>query len=159
MQEGHDDKAGVGSEIISSIGAYLKAQFWNALIVIGLYIAGFAVTGVPWWVLTGFVAGVLNLVPHLGPLMALALAFFLKWLNADGLMPLVWVGAVWLAIQIVDGFVLSPRAAGRAGVNPFLAIPITIGAAFLFGPVGMLLAVPAVAVVLIVLRATRRPRT
>jgi predicted PurR-regulated permease PerM len=73
-------------------------------------------------------------------------------------MPLVWIGVVWLIIQTIDGFILTPRAAGRAGVNPFLAIAITIAAAFMFGPLGMLLAVPAVAVVLIILRAVQRSR-
>ena len=147
---------GVAAEIVTSLGAYLKAQFWNAVIVIALYVMAFAVTGVPWWLLTGILAGVLNLIPHLGPLIALALPLVIKWLSSDDLMPLVWIGVAWLVIQTIDGFVLSPRAAGRAGVNPFLAIVITIGAAFLFGPIGMLLAVPAVAVVLIVLRAVRR---
>lgn len=146
---------GVGSEIARSLGAYLKAQLWNALIVIAMYVAGFALTGVPWWLLVGILAGLLNLIPHLGPLLSLALGLLVKWLSADELMPVVWVGVVWLVIQTIDGFVLSPRAAGRAGVNPFLAIAITIGAGFVFGPLGMLLAIPVVAIALIVLRAVR----
>jgi predicted PurR-regulated permease PerM len=149
---------GLASEIASSLGAYVKAQAWNAVIVIVLYTVGFALTGVPWWLLIGPLAGVLNLVPHLGPLLALGLPLLIKWISTDDLMPLVWIGVVWLIIQTVDGFILSPRAAGRAGVNPFLAIAITIAAAFLFGPLGMLLAVPAVAVLLIVLRAVQRSR-
>ncbi|MDQ1470782.1 MAG: hypothetical protein QOJ99_2262 [Bryobacterales bacterium] len=149
---------GVASEIVTSLGAYLKAQAWNALIVIGLYAAGFALTGVPWWLLIGPIAGMLNLVPHVGPLLALGLPLLIKWLSTDDLMPLVWIGVVWLIIQTIDGFILTPRAAGRAGVNPFPAIAITIAAAFMFGPLGMLLAVPAVAVVLIILRAVQRSR-
>jgi len=149
---------GVASEVASSLGAYLKAQAWNALIVIALYTIGFALTGVPWWPLTGPLAGVLNLIPHLGPLLALAIPLLVKWLTSDQLMPLVWIGVVWLVIQTLDGFVLSPRAAGRAGVNPFVAIAITIAAAFLFGPLGMILAVPAVAVILIIFRAVQRSR-
>ena len=146
---------GVGSEIVRSLGAYLKAQLWNALIVTGMYVAGFALTGVPWWPVVGVVAGLLNLFPHLGPLLSLALPLIVKWLSTDDLMQVVWIGVVWLVIQAIDGFVLSPRAAGRAGVNPFLAIAITIGAGFVFGPVGMLLAIPVLAIVLIVLRAVR----
>jgi AI-2 transport protein TqsA len=147
---------GVVSDVASALGAYLKAQVWNAIIVVALYVTGFALTGVPWWLLTGIIAGLLNLIPHLGPLLALALPLLLKWLSSDNLMDLVWIGVLWLAIQTIDGFVLSPRAAGRAGVNPFLAILITIAAAFAFGPLGMLLAVPIVAVVLIISRALLR---
>jgi AI-2 transport protein TqsA len=147
---------GVVSDVASALGAYLKAQVWNAIIVVALYVTGFALTGVPWWLLTGIIAGLLNLIPHLGPLLALALPLLLKWLSSDNLMDLVWIGVLWLAIQTIDGFVLSPRAAGRAGVNPFFAILITIAAAFAFGPLGMLLAVPIVAVVLIISRALLR---
>src|SRR5438477_5569664 len=104
------DPMGVASEVVTSLREYLKAQMWNAVIVLALYIAGFALMGVPWWPLIGFVAGLLNLIPHLGPLLALALPLLVKWLSTDGLMPLVWIGLLWLAIQTIDGFVLSPRA-------------------------------------------------
>jgi predicted PurR-regulated permease PerM len=75
-----------------------------------------------------------------------------------------WLGpamaaGVWLAIQIVDGFVLQPRAAARSGVHPLLSIPLVLVAAIFFGPLGAILAVPAVAVLLIVWKASRRSRT
>jgi predicted PurR-regulated permease PerM len=143
------------SEILKSLGTYLKAQIRIATIVTGLYIIALAVTGVPWWLLTGLACGVLNILPHLGPVLALGLALFAKWCVTDDLLPLAYVMGAWVAIQIVDGFVLSPRAAGRAGVNPFLSILITLAGAVFFGPIGMLLAVPVTIVVLIVVRATR----
>jgi predicted PurR-regulated permease PerM len=146
----------VHREIGRSLGAYVQAQLQNALITIGLFIVGFAVTGVPWWALTGFVCGVVNLVPHLGPVIALLLGLYVRWLTTDDWVKLAYVGAAWLAIQVIDGFVLSPRAAGRAGVNPFLSIVITLVAGMMFGPIGMILAVPIVAVILIVWRATRK---
>src|SRR3979411_2322450 len=102
-----------GSRILESLGAYIKAQFQNAIIVIVLYIAGFAITGVPWWLLTGFVCGVVNLIPHLGPVITLFLAVLLKWFVTDDWVQIAYVAGVWLLIQIVDGFILSPRAAGR----------------------------------------------
>jgi len=148
----------VASEIVTSLGTYLKAQAWNALLVTCLYTVGFAVAGVPWWLLFGIVSGALNLIPHLGPVLALAIPLFVQWIGSDGWTPLFWVFGAWIIIQIVDGFVLSPRAAGRAGVNPFLAIAITLGAGVAFGPLGMLLAVPVTIVALLVVRAVRRAR-
>jgi predicted PurR-regulated permease PerM len=146
---------GVGPQIAGSLGAYLKAQIQNAGIVVCLYIAAFAVTGVPWWLLTGLLCGVLNVVPNLGPVLALSLALLLKWFAGGGWIEVAYTAGAWLAIQLIDGFFLSPRAAGRAGVNPFLSILITIAGAVLFGPIGMLLAVPVVAVALVVRRALR----
>jgi hypothetical protein len=41
---------GVGSQIFQSLSAYVRAQLQNAVILILLYILGFAIAGVPWWV-------------------------------------------------------------------------------------------------------------
>ncbi|HUS05514.1 MAG TPA: AI-2E family transporter [Bryobacteraceae bacterium] len=146
---------GVGSQIVSSLGAYVKAQFQNAIILILLYVAGFAIAGVPWWLLTGILCGLLNLIPQVGSILALGLALLLQFLFREGWEPLAYAGIVWLVIQVVDGFVLSPRAAGRSGVNPFASIILVLVAGFCFGPLGMILAVPVAAVLLIVIRAMR----
>ena len=143
------------SRVVESLGTYLKEQIKNAAIVTGLYIVAMAVTGVPWWPFVGVVCGALNIVPHLGPVLALGLALFAKWCVTAGLLPLAYVAGAWLTIQIVENFFLSPHAAGRAGVNPFLSILITLAGAIFFGPIGMLLAVPIAIVVLIIVRAAR----
>jgi predicted PurR-regulated permease PerM len=143
----------VAHDVITSLGAWVKAQAQNAVIVTGLYIVGFAIAGVPWWLLIGFLSGLVNLIPHLGPLFALAIPLPFIWIATYDWLRLAYVGGVWLAIQIIDGFFLSPRAAGRAGVNPFLAILLTIAAGIMFGPIGMLIAVPVVAVIMVVVRA------
>ncbi len=148
----------VGREIAGSLWAYLKAQVQNAFVTTGLFLAAFAVTGVPWWFLTGLICGVVNLVPHFGPLFSLGLALLFRWITANAWIDFVWVGLAWLVIQILDGFVLSPRAAGRAGVNPLVSIFVTLAAGFFFGPLAMLLAVPVLAVVLIVVRTLRSSR-
>ncbi len=141
--------------IVQALGAYLKAQVENSAILVGLYIAGFAVAGVPWWGLTGLVCGLLQMIPHLGSVMALGLALLLKGLAGGGWLQILAVFGVWLAIQVVDGFILGPRAAGRAGVHPVAAILITLAAGLWLGPLGVIFAVPVVAVILIVARALR----
>jgi predicted PurR-regulated permease PerM len=146
----------VRSEVFQSVGAYLKAQVQNAIIMTGLYMIGFAIVGVPWWPVTGVVCGLLNLIPYFGSLAALALALVLKWSPTSDWVGLLYVGGLWVLLQAVEGFILSPRAAGRAGVNPFLSIPLTLAAGFAFGPLGILLAVPVTAILFIVIRATRR---
>ncbi len=142
-------------DIVQALRAYLKAQIQNAVILSALYVIGFAATGVPWWVLTGLFCGLLQLIPHLGSLIALAFALLLRGLSSGDWIHLLAVFGVWLAIQIVDGFVLSPRAAGRAGVHPVAAILITLAAGLWLGPLGVIFAVPVVAIILIIVRAAR----
>lgn len=143
------------SRIGSSLAAYAGAVVQNAAITTLLFMVGFAIAGVPWWFLTGLFCGLLNLVPSLGPILSLGLGLYVQFLGSENWGDLAWVGGVWLLIQIVEGFVLSPRAAGRAGVNPWLSILLVMAGGMLFGPIGMLLAVPVVAVMLIVYRSVR----
>src|SRR5947209_4780927 len=137
---------GVGSEVGRSLGGYAKAVAQNAVITILLYIIGFAVAGVPWWLLTGALCGSLNLIPSIGSLLALGLGLLVEFFATSDWMRLAAVGGVWLVIQIIDGFVLSPRAAGRSGVNPIASIFLVLIGGFMFGPIGMILAVPVAAV-------------
>jgi predicted PurR-regulated permease PerM len=141
------------NEALHALAEYVKAQLRNAAIVTCLYILGLAIAGVPWWLLVGLVCGLLQLIPYLGSVTALALAVMVRWFAGGDWKAAALVGAVWLAIQLVDGLVLSPMAAGRAGVNPFLSILITLAAGIMFGPLGVMLAVPVVAVILVLARA------
>lgn len=143
------------SRIGTSLTTYAGALLQNALITTLLFMVGFAVAGVPWWFLTGLICGLLNLVPSLGPILSLGLGRYVQFLGSEDWTALAWVGGIWLVIQIIDGFVLSPRAAGKAGVNPWLSILLVLAGGMLFGPIGMLLAVPIAAMMLIVFRAVR----
>ncbi len=143
------------SRIFTSLAQYAKALLVNALVTTLLFMLGFALAGVPWWLLTGFVCGILNLIPNLGPLLSLGLGLYIQFLGTEDWTSLAMVGAVWLVIQIIDGFVLSPRAAGKAGVSPIFSIFLVLAAGLVFGPLGMLLAVPVAAVTLIIYRAVR----
>lgn len=146
----------VGRDVAGSLKTYLKAQVQNAFITTLLFVIGFAMAGVPWWLLTGLVCGVVNLVPYFGPLIAVGLALLIQFFAYDGWQPLAYVAAVWFVVQVVDGFVLSPRAASRSGVNPFLSILLVLVAGLVLGPIGMIVIVPVTAVFLIIYRALRK---
>lgn len=143
------------SRITRSLGAYVMALLQNAVLLTLLYMVGFAMAGVPWWFAVGLLCGALNLLPHLGPVLALGAALLVQFLATEDFVRLATVGGVWLAVQMIDGFLLSPRAAGKAGVNPISSIFLVLIGGLVFGPIGMLLAVPVTAVLLIVFRALR----
>lgn len=148
----------MGPRILRSLGAYSKAVIQNAVISTLLFIAGFALAGMPWWFLTGMICGILNMLPSVGSVLALGLALLIQFFASDSWMRLGVVAGVWLTIQIIEGFILSPRAAGRAGINPVLSIFLVLAAGLAFGPVGVILAVPVAAVFLIIFRTVRSAR-
>lgn len=148
-------KQSTGARIVQSLWAYTKALLVNAVALTLFFMAGFAIAGMPWWPITGFLCGVLNVIPYAGPLLSLGLALLIAFFASADWTKLAIIGGIWLAGQIVDGFILSPRAAGEAGVNPLLSIVLVLVAGLVFGPAGMVLAVPVCAVVFIIARAAR----
>ena len=146
----------VARNIWASLSAYVRASVQNALIVALLYCVGFAIAGVPWWAFTGLVCGLLNAIPQIGAVLALGFVLLVELFFTDDWLGMAYATGVWLLVQIVEGFVLSPRAAGRAGVHPVASIFIVLIAAFVFGPIGAILAVPVVAVLWIIWKAARK---
>lgn len=149
----------VSRNVALSLSEYIKALIRNAFIVTLLYIVGFAIVGVPWWFFLGLLAGALNVIPWIGSVIALGIVLLVQLYAAEGWIGMVAAGAVWLVVQTIEGFVLSPHAAGRAGVNPFLSILLVLAAGLVLGPVGAILIVPVVAVALVIVRASRAPRS
>jgi predicted PurR-regulated permease PerM len=146
---------GTGRRIAASLGAYVKAVALNAVIVTLLFVVGFAIAGVPWWLLVGLLCGLLNAVPQIGGLLSLALVMLVTLLFTSGWATMAYAGIAWVVIQGIEGFVLSPRAAGRSGVPPLFSIVLVVVAGLVLGPIGAILAVPVVAVILVIYRASR----
>ena len=149
---------GTARRIAASLGVYTKAVVRNAFIVTLLYIVGFAIAGVPWWLLIGMVCGALNIIPQVGSIIALGLVLLIQLYAQDGWGGMIAAGVVWLIVQTIEGFVLSPQAAGRAGVNPLLSIVLVLVAGIVLGPIGAIFVIPVIAVLLIVVRAVRAGR-
>jgi predicted PurR-regulated permease PerM len=115
---------------------------------VGLAIV-FGATGHP--VLAGFAIGVLtgwlNVVPYFGPLLGMFLAVSNVLLAWSGIGGLVGVVVVFLAVQQIEAYVLTPRLLGdRVGLPPVVVILALLLGGQLLGLVGLLLALPAAGV-------------
>ena len=130
------------------LGIYLRGQILIALIVTGLYAVGWDIAKVPWWFAVAIVCGVLHLVPKVGSLIGLALTLWITWANDGQSWQLITVFVIWVLVQGIEGFVLTPRILGKPlGLSPFWVFVAVLVGSFAFGPIGFFLAVPALAVV------------
>src|SRR5437868_10229095 len=140
-----------GRALFGDIGrtlvVYVRGQFLIAAILTVIYIAGFAICKVPAWGLIGVLAGALHLIPRIGALFALLIPMLLTFLGGGGVERILGVLAVFVIAQALEGFYLTPRLLGaRLHLRPAVVfLAILIGGA-LFGVVGLLAAVPAIAV-------------
>jgi predicted PurR-regulated permease PerM len=139
------DKARTVDRLISG---FLRGQLLVAAALGTLYAVGFSLIGVDLAIGVGILAGMLALVPYLGSAVALTTASLLCILKFG----IDWhLGAVigWYAVcQTLEGFVLTPRIVGQSvGLHPAVVIVALLIGGDLFGFLGLLIAVPAAAVV------------
>jgi predicted PurR-regulated permease PerM len=129
------------------LGLFVRSQLIIAAIDTVLYSAGFAIARVPWWPLFGLIGGCCSFVPGIGSLIPLTLVGITMLLADRGWTNLAIAFGTWLAVQVLEGFVLQPlllsKPLGLRILPVFLALLV---GSLLFGPVGFVLAVPVLAV-------------
>ena len=124
-----------------------------------LYGTGFAIVGLQYGFVIGFALGALNLIPLFGSLVCLPMALPLAYFGAGGSgLRVSLVLAVWATIQILDGYLITPKIQGdRTGLNYVGVIFSFLFWTIVLGPVlGMLLAIPLSAFCVVLWRAVKQ---
>jgi predicted PurR-regulated permease PerM len=149
----HDTVRTIVGEINAVLSEFLRGQ----LAVMGLLAAYYAFTlwlgGIDFSLPIALVAGGLAFVPYLGFGTGLVLALLVAALQEDPVRNLVVVGIVFGFGQVLESFFLTPRIVGqRIGLHPVAVVFALLAFGHVFGFVGVLLALPASAVLLVGLR-------
>lgn len=147
-------------EVDRVLGQFLRGQFTVMAILGVLYAVGYGLIGVPLALPIGIIAGLLSFIPYVGSTTAVAMALLMTILQGQGWMQIVWVIGVHSVIQGLEGFVITPKVMGdTVGISSVAVLFALLVGAELLGFAGVLLAVPAAAVVKILLeRASARYR-
>jgi len=131
-----------------TLAGYARGQATVCLVLGLFYGLGLSLIGLDAGLVVGVAVGVLSFVPFVGALpgfgvgLALAFAQFALWT------PILLVGALFVAGQILEGYVLTPKLIGdRVGLHPVWVIFALLAGGALFGFVGVLLGLPAAAAV------------
>ena len=122
------------------------------MVVIGVITAaGLKVIGVELWLILGLLAALFNFVPNFGPLISGVPAFLLAL--ADSPTKAIWVAVLYLASQNLEGYVLTPLVQRKAvELPPALLILFQVLAGLLLGALGVVLAAPLLAVIVVAVK-------
>ena len=132
--------------IDQKVGAYVRGQFLLCLIVGTLTLIGYWAIGLPNALLLAAIAGVLEAIPMLGPILGAIPALIMA--AAIDPSKLLGVVVVTIVIQQVENYLLVPRIMDRAvGIHGFVTLLAMVGFAALFGILGAILAIPLAAIV------------
>ena len=137
------------------LGAFIRGQI-VVMIALGIvYAAGLSLVGLNLGLLIGLIAGLISFIPYLGATTGVVLAVLAALVQSQGfdLQLLIMVGIVFTVGQLLESYVLTPRIVGdKIGLHPVAVIFAVMAGGQLFGFLGMLLALPAAAVINVLLR-------
>jgi len=139
------------------LAQYLRGQLLVMLVLAIYYSSALAVAGFDVALPVGILTGVLVFIPYLGFGLGLLLALMAAMLQFSDWSGLVAVAIIYGVGQVLEGFFLTPRLVGeRIGLDPLAVIFALLAFGQLFGFVGVLLALPASALLMVGFRHLRR---
>lgn len=134
-------------ELNRAMSGFVRGQLIVAGIIIVLYAVGFSIIRLPMAIAVGVVAGLGELVPFLGNILALSLGLILALSTGDP-MKALWVVVVYGIVQTLQGALISPWIMGKSAKLGAMSVLVTIAiAGQLFGFLGLLLGVPGAVIV------------
>jgi predicted PurR-regulated permease PerM len=139
------------------LGQYLRGQLLVMVLLAAFYSIGLALFRFDLAVPVGVFTGLAIFIPYLGFGLGLVLALLAGLLQFASLYGLVAVAVVYGVGQFVESLFLTPRLVGeRIGMNPLMVIFALLAFGQLFGFVGVLIALPVSAVLVVAVRRVRQ---
>ena len=132
------------------LGAFVRGQALLIVLVGTVLSLAFWAIGEPYFILIGAFAGVVEIVPVIGPISAGALAVAVG--ATDSWHVALAAGICVLVVRLIEDYLIVPRVLGEAvGLSPLLVLVSVTAVGILFGGFAVVLAVPLVAVLVTVL--------
>ena len=144
---------GLAKDTDEVLGAFLRGQLLVMLALSIIYSVGLGMVGLKFAIAIGIVSGLVSFVPYLGFVFGIVLASITVVLEPEPLWRLIGVVATFSIAQFIEGSLLTPKLVGdRIGLHPVLVIFAIAAGGQLFGFFGILLALPAAAVLSVIVR-------
>ncbi|MBC2606581.1 AI-2E family transporter [Pelagicoccus albus] len=155
-----DDILFLTEEFIGSVVSFFRGQIIIAFIMGVLLALGFMIIGLNFAIILGLAIGFLNIIPYLGSIIGLGIALPLAYFQKDGggTELLLFAIGVFVAVQMIEGYLLTPRIMGKTtGLHPMVIIvAIFFWGTALNGVLGMILAIPLTAFFVVAWRLAKR---
>lgn len=135
------------------LGAFLKGQFSVMLALASIYSIGLWIVDLDLALLIGMVAGLISFIPYLGSIVGVAAGCMAAFVQFHEFMSIIPVLVVFGIGQTLEGVLLTPWLVGdKVGLHPVAVIFAVLAGGQLFGFIGILLALPAASVIMVLIR-------
>jgi predicted PurR-regulated permease PerM len=147
----HETLADIVIEVKSVVRSYIVGLITEMGIVAAMTALGFWIVGVEYYIFLGLLTGILNLIPYVGIMVALAISVLMAMVSSTDITPIIGVLIVNGVVQFIDNNILMPRIVGsKVSINALASIVAVIIGGHVAGVAGMFLAIPIVAIMKVV---------
>ena len=150
-EENSKQVADVLKETKMAIQSYIQGLLIETAIVAVLNSTALVLLGVKYGILIGVIGAILNLLPYIGGIIAIALPVLMATVTKDGYSTQLGVIIAYLVIQFIDNNILVPRiVSSKVQINALISIVVVLLGNMLWGLSGMFLSIPFIAVLKII---------
>ncbi|MEO5651029.1 MAG: AI-2E family transporter [Ginsengibacter sp.] len=138
-------------ETKNAIQSYMVGLLLEAIIVAVLNSAALLILGVQYAILLGVIGALLNVLPYIGGIIAIALPVLIATITKEGYTTQIGVIAAYAVIQFIDNNILVPRiVSSKVKINALVSLVIVLMGGAVWGVAGMFLSIPFIAVLKII---------
>ena len=151
-----DEKRREVKEVVTKsmkvVPQYLIGRLLLIAFLAVLYAVGLGISGVKNFILVSLIAAFLSLIPYIGNMIGLAMAMVFGYLTSGETGVLIGVLVTFGIAQFIESYVLEPYVVGdRVNLHPVVVILVVVIGNLLWGVVGMVLAIPIMAIIAVIL--------
>jgi len=140
--------SGIITEVKTVIQSYLTGLVIEFAIMATLNSAALLILGIEYAILLGIIGALLNVIPYIGGLVAVALPMMVAFVTKTSVWYVVYVLAAYYFIQLVDNNYIVPKiVASKVKINALVSIIVVLAFGALWGIPGMFLSIPITAIV------------
>ncbi|AQX27962.1 AI-2E family transporter [Bartonella sp. JB63] len=142
-------------EMDRAVAGFVRGQGTACLILAGYYAVGLTITGLNFALLIGMFVGLISFIPYIGTIISFVISIGVAWVQfyPDDWGWIVIVMTVFFIGQFIEGYILQPKLVGSSvGLHPVWLMFALFAFGSLFGFTGMLVAVPAAAIIGVLVR-------
>lgn len=138
-------------DIDNVLRSYIQGQLLISVLLALLILIGYLIIGLDYALLLAIFALVMNLIPFIGPWIAVTPAIIIALLQDP--MLVIWVAVVTLVAQQIDSNLITPNVMGKTlDIHPLTVITVLLAAGNIAGFFGIIVAIPAYAVGKVIVR-------
>lgn len=134
-------------DIDRKLSGFIRGQLTVVLVLAVMYALALSLAGLEYGFVIGIGAGLLSIIPLLGSTVGLLISVIMAWVQSGDLLYVALIAGIFLGGQLIEGNFLTPKLVGDSvGMHPLWVFFALMAGGALFGILGMLLAVPVLAV-------------